>query len=58
MFWIARSSWWTFVWQAFSVCRCWTYLKLFRTDLRILREFLAYPIKPANNSSSKEGLVD
>ena len=33
-------------------------LKLFRTDLRILRELMAYPIKPAKYSSSKEGLVD
>ncbi len=33
-------------------------LTLFRTDLRIPREHLAYPIKPANYSSSKEGLVD
>lgn len=34
------------------------FLKLFRTDLRISRENMAYPIKPANYSSSKEGLVD
>ena len=33
-------------------------LKLFRTDLRIQRELMAYPIKPAKYSSSKEGLVD
>lgn len=34
------------------------FIKPFRTDLRILRGLMAYPIKPANNSSSKEGLVD
>ena len=33
-------------------------LKLFRTDLRIQRELMAYPIKSAKFSSSKEGLVD
>lgn len=33
-------------------------VKLFRTDLRIPREFMAYPTKPAKYSSSKEGLVD
>ncbi len=33
-------------------------LKLFRTDLRILREYMTYPIKSAKYSSSKEGLVD
>ena len=57
MFWIARSSW-RFLIGRHSVSVGVGFTKLFRTDPRILRELMAYPIKPANNSSSKEGLVD
>jgi len=53
-------AWYTedIVFGAHLVCIGVGNLKLFRTDPRISRELVAYPIKPAKYSSSKEGLVD